>query len=151
MRRREFLTIVGGAAAWPIATRAQQQSDRIRRIGVLMSVSMDDPEGRARFAAFQQALQQLGWSDGRNVRIETRWAGGKIDEARRYADVARESAHGHVLAFARLTEFGSDGARHSRAARRGVAVFLFAPLDGHSGGDYTETVPLNRQRTRAVH
>jgi len=85
MRRREFLTIVGGAAAWPIATRAQQQSDRIRRIGVLMSVSMDDPEGRARFAAFQQALQQLGWSDGRNVRIETRWAGGKIDEARRYA------------------------------------------------------------------
>ena len=57
----------------------------MRRIGVLMSVTPDDPEGKARFAAFQQGLQQLGWADGHNVRIETRWAGGKTDDARRYA------------------------------------------------------------------
>jgi putative ABC transport system substrate-binding protein len=57
----------------------------MRRIGVLMSVAADDPEGKARFKAFQQGLQQLGWIDGRNVRIETRWSGGKADDARRYA------------------------------------------------------------------
>jgi putative ABC transport system substrate-binding protein len=57
----------------------------MRRIGVLMSVAADDPEGKARFAAFQQGLQQLGWTDGRNVRIETRWAGGNADDIRRHA------------------------------------------------------------------
>jgi putative tryptophan/tyrosine transport system substrate-binding protein len=85
MKRREFIRLLGGAAAsWPLNARAQQ-ADRVRRIGVLMSVAADDPEGKARFTAFQQGLQQLGWVDGRNVRIETRWSGGKADDARRYA------------------------------------------------------------------
>jgi len=84
MRRREFITILGAAATWPFAARAQQ-SDRVRRIGVLMGSTADDPEWQARFAAFQQGLQQLGWSDGRNVRIDTRWATTKLDDIRRHA------------------------------------------------------------------
>ena len=70
MRRREFITLLGGAAAaWPLAARAQQ-GERMRRIGVLMSLAADDPEAQARIAAFLQGLQQLGWTDGRNVRID---------------------------------------------------------------------------------
>ena len=70
MRRREFITLLGGAAAaWPLAARAQQ-SERMRRIGVLAGLAADDPEGQARLAAFLQGLQQLGWTDGRNVRID---------------------------------------------------------------------------------
>ena len=84
MRRRQFIGLLGGVAAIPLVARAQQ-GEQMRRIGVLMSVAADDPEGKARFAAFQQGLQQLGWADGRNVRLETRWAGGKADDARRYA------------------------------------------------------------------
>ena len=85
MKRRDFITLVGGAAAArPFAARAQQ-SDRIPRIGVLMNRLADDPEGQARHAAFQQALQQLGLSDGRNVRIDTRWGEDDIDLERKYA------------------------------------------------------------------
>ena len=73
MRRRDFITLVGGAAAaWPLAARAQQRGDRVRRIGVLMNLAGDDPEGQARVAAFLQSLQQLGWTDGHNVRIDYR-------------------------------------------------------------------------------
>ena len=68
--RREFITLLGGAAAaWPLAARAQQP-ERMRRIGVLMNFAADDPEGQARLAAFLQGLQELGWTDGRNVRID---------------------------------------------------------------------------------
>jgi putative tryptophan/tyrosine transport system substrate-binding protein len=85
MQRREFITLLGGAAvAWPLAVRAQQP-ERMRRIGVLMSVAADDPEGQARIGAFLQALQQLGLTDGRNVRIETRWTTGNAEDARKYA------------------------------------------------------------------
>ena len=72
LERREFITLVGGAAAWPLAARAQQ-GERMRRIGVLMNVAAADPDGQAQIAAFLQALQQLGWNEGRNVRIDTRW------------------------------------------------------------------------------
>jgi ABC-type uncharacterized transport system substrate-binding protein len=83
--RREFITLVGGAAAaWPIAARAQQ-GERMRRIGVLMSLTADDPEGQVRLTAFLQGLQQLGWTDGRNVRIDTRWGAGDADRSRGYA------------------------------------------------------------------
>ena len=82
--RREFITLLGGAAAWPLAARAQQP-ERMRRIGVLLSLAADDPEAPARLVAFLQGLQQLGWTDGRNVRIDTRWAAGDADRIRRYA------------------------------------------------------------------
>src|SRR5262245_33754886 len=73
LRRREFITLLGCAAAtWPLGARAQRP-EQMRRIGVLMSLAADDPEGKARLAAFVQRLQELGWSDGRNVRIDYRW------------------------------------------------------------------------------
>ena len=84
MKRREIITLLGGAVAWPLAARAQQR-ERMRRIGVLMNQAADDPEGQARLIAFVQALQQLGWTDGRNVRIDTRWAAGDAERIRKYA------------------------------------------------------------------
>ena len=84
MRRREFITLLGCAAAWPLAARAQQP-ERMRRIGVLMNIAADDPEGQARIAAFLQALQQLGWTVGRNVQIDARWAAADAGLFRRYA------------------------------------------------------------------
>ena len=85
MRRREFITMLGGAAAaWPLAARAQQP-DRMRRIGVLMAYAESDPEGQARLAAFLQELQQLGWVEGRGVRIDVRWGAGDAERIRRYA------------------------------------------------------------------
>jgi ABC-type uncharacterized transport system substrate-binding protein len=85
MRRREFITLLGGAAvAWPLAARAQQR-EQMRRIGALMNLAENDPEGQARNAAFLQGLQQLGWTDGRNVRIEYRWTLGDADRIRKYA------------------------------------------------------------------
>src|SRR5262245_14108710 len=84
--RREFITLVGGAAVagWPLAAGAQQ-ADRVRHIGELMSTAANDPLGQARIAAFLHGLQQLGWTEGRNVRIDTRWSGGNADEIRKHA------------------------------------------------------------------
>jgi putative tryptophan/tyrosine transport system substrate-binding protein len=84
MRRREFIALLGGAAAWPVMAGAQQ-AERMRRIGVLMNITADDPDARANNAAFLQVLQQLGWVDGRNVRIDTRWASGDAANLRNYA------------------------------------------------------------------
>jgi putative tryptophan/tyrosine transport system substrate-binding protein len=85
MRRREFITLLGGAAAaWPLAARAQQ-SERMRRIGVLMTFPADDAEAQARVGALLQGLQQLDWAIGRNIRIEVRWAGGNTEDIRRHA------------------------------------------------------------------
>jgi putative ABC transport system substrate-binding protein len=85
MRRREFITLLGGSVAtWPLVARAEQP-ERMRRIGVLMASAADDSESQARIAGFLQALQQLGWADGRNVRIDTRWATTNPDDIRRHA------------------------------------------------------------------
>jgi ABC-type uncharacterized transport system substrate-binding protein len=85
MKRRELITLLGGAAAaWPLVARAQQ-GERVPRIGVLINLAADDPESGARLAAFVKGLQELGWADGRNVRIETRWGGADADRVRRYA------------------------------------------------------------------
>jgi len=97
MRRREFLTLLGGVATWPLAARAQQ-SESMRRVGVLMSVAADDPEGKARFAAFERGMQELGWVNGRNLRIEIRWSGGKVDDARKYAAELIELTPNVILA-----------------------------------------------------
>src|SRR6516165_1080011 len=80
MNRREFITLLGGAAAWPLAAHAQQP-ERMRRIGVLMGAA-DDREGQARVTALKQGLQELGWTDGRNIQIETRFAGADGDRIR---------------------------------------------------------------------
>jgi putative tryptophan/tyrosine transport system substrate-binding protein len=85
MRRREFITLLGGAAAaWPLAARAQQ-GERVRRICVLMPRDESDPEAKRRLSVFTQALADLGWTDGRNVRIDIRWSAGDSDRRRRYA------------------------------------------------------------------
>jgi ABC-type uncharacterized transport system substrate-binding protein len=83
VKRRAFVTLIGSAVAWPLAARAQQ-TERMRRIGVLMNAGSDDPEGQARIVAFVQGLQQSGWSDGRNVRIDIRWGGGDPERIRKY-------------------------------------------------------------------
>ena len=83
MQRREFVTLLGSAAAaWPLTARAQQTGG-MRRIGVLMSLAADDRQGQERVAAFVQSLQELGWTDGRNVRIDTRWTAGNAAETRK--------------------------------------------------------------------
>jgi ABC-type uncharacterized transport system substrate-binding protein len=85
MRRREFVTLLGGAAAmWPLAARAQQ-AERLRRIGVLMNLAADDPQSPVRIAALLQGLQELGWADGRNMRLEYRWGANDVERGRRFA------------------------------------------------------------------
>ena len=85
MRRRNFITLLGGAAAaWPLAARAQQP-ERMRRIGALMYLAADDPDSPALVAAFARGLQELGWIEGRNIQIDYRWGGGDLDRVRRYA------------------------------------------------------------------
>jgi putative tryptophan/tyrosine transport system substrate-binding protein len=84
MNRRQFITLLGGAAAWPLVARAQQP-ERMRRIGVLAQGAADDPETAARLTALVQGLQELGWTDGRNVRIDYRWSAGDDNRVRRYA------------------------------------------------------------------
>src|SRR6516225_1502865 len=100
MRRREFITLVGGAAVWPLAVRAQQ-TKRMRRIGVLMPLPANDPEGQARVAAFLQGLQELGWSVGSNVTIDIRWPANNA-EARKYATELIALAPDVILASSTL-------------------------------------------------
>ena len=85
MRRREFMALLGGVAVWPPAARAQPTTERVRRIGVLMSTTADDPEGQARIAAFHQGLQERGWTLGRNARVDVRWGAFDADSSRHYA------------------------------------------------------------------
>ena len=84
IRRREFVAALGGAAAWPLATRAQQ-GGRVRRIGVLMNNDENDPEWKRRYSALMQALAGLGWTDGRNMRMDLRWSDGDINRIRALA------------------------------------------------------------------
>src|SRR5262245_23691516 len=85
MRRREVITLLGGAAAaWPLAVHAQQ-AERMRRIGVIMNTAADDPEGQARIAVFHQGLQEWGWTLDRNARIDVRWGALDAESSRRHA------------------------------------------------------------------
>src|SRR6266508_3540896 len=85
MKRREFIKVIAGSAVvWPLSARAQQ-TDRMRRIGILMNLSADDPEGQARLAAFLQGLQEGGWVVGRNAQVDIRWGAGDGDRISRYA------------------------------------------------------------------
>ena len=102
MKRREFITLLGGAAAvWPLAAFAQQ-AERVRRVAVLMPLAADDPQSLRRLTAFVQGLQQLGWTDGRNVRIDVRWAAGDPDRFRRYTTELVALAPDVILAAAVL-------------------------------------------------
>src|ERR1700757_687668 len=85
MRRREFIAVLGGAAvAWPVRARAQQ-GDRVRRVGVLLPLDENDPLAKSLVSAFTQTLADLGWTDGRNVRMDLRWHGGDINRSRAFA------------------------------------------------------------------
>src|SRR6476619_4274068 len=85
MKRREFITLLGGATvAWPLAAQAQQ-SERMRRIGALMYLAAEDPDSPALVAASARGLQEFGWIEGRNIQIDYRWGGGDLDRVRRYA------------------------------------------------------------------
>jgi putative tryptophan/tyrosine transport system substrate-binding protein len=84
MRRREFIALLSGSAAWPLMARAQQ-ADRMRRVGVLMAYGETDPEAKALLAEFTQGLSELGWTDGRNLRLDVRSAPGNTDAMRTYA------------------------------------------------------------------
>src|SRR5262249_39516332 len=102
MRRREFITLIGGAAAWPIAALAQQ-GERMRRIGALMNLAADDPLSVARIRAFEQALQQLGWTVGGNIKIESRWGAGGSERIRGYAAELVAGGPDVILASGALT------------------------------------------------
>jgi putative ABC transport system substrate-binding protein len=128
LRRREFITLLGGAAvAWPLAGRAQQ-TERVRRIGVLLPATADDPVWQTRFGAFLQGLQQSGWSIGQNVRIETRWATINAAEIRRHAAELASLAPDVVLAY------GTSTMGAWRQATRTVPTVFVAIADPVGGG-----------------
>ena len=100
MRRREFIALLGsGAATWPLVAHGQQ-GERMRRIGLLAGIAADDPVSQANYAAFVQGLQQLGWIEGRNVRIDGRWAAGNAADRRKYAEELVALAPDVILAQA---------------------------------------------------
>jgi putative ABC transport system substrate-binding protein len=156
MQRREFITLLGGAVvAWPRAARAQQ-ADRMRRVGVLESRAADDREGQARLAVFLQGLQELGWTDGRNVRIDYRWAAADADRYRTYAaelvalspDVILSSASASVAALLQTTRtvpivfvnvIDPVGAGYvARLARPGGNATGFTPFEYSLSGKWLE-------------
>ena len=133
MKRREFITLLGGAAAvWPLAARAQQP-ERVRRIGVLMTLAADDPEGQTRLVAFVQGLQQLGWTVGRNMRIDTRWAGGDAERIRTYAAELVALSPDVILAA------GGPSVGPLQQATRAVPI-VFAIVTDPVGAGYVENL-----------
>jgi putative tryptophan/tyrosine transport system substrate-binding protein len=128
MRRRDFICLLGGAAiTWPLAARAQQR-ERVRRIGLLINLAADDPESQARRAAFQQGLQQLGWTDGHNVRIIARWGAGDADQIRSSAAELVAIAPDVILATS------SPALTASQHATRTVPIVFTSVVDPVGGG-----------------
>src|SRR6202049_3896237 len=126
LRRREFITMLGSAAAWPLAARAQQ-GERMRRIGALMALAEDDPDRGVRIAALAQGLQQLGWTIGGNVRIDYRWA---------TSDVERYRYAAELVALKPDVLFATSGAvvgALQQATRTGPIVFVTV-IDPVGGG-----------------
>ena len=140
MKRRMFIALLGGAAAWPLAARAQR-GDRLRRIAVLMTNAEDDPEGLTRSAAFRQGLRELGWTEGQNLRIDWLWSGGDVERMRGYAAEAAALAPDLIVA---------NGAAHLSAVKQAtrsipiVFVLVSDPVGqgfisslGNPGGNIT--------------
>jgi putative ABC transport system substrate-binding protein len=140
VRRREFITLLGGAVVWPLAARAQQ-SQRMRRIGVLVSAVEGDPRGLEYVTAFAQGLAELGWTVGRNVRIEYRWGAGDLDRFRRYAAELVALSPDVVLASS-----GSIVGAFQQASRTVPIVFV-TTIDPVGGG-WVES--LSRPGTNAT-
>jgi putative tryptophan/tyrosine transport system substrate-binding protein len=109
MRRREFITLLGGATAWPVAVRAQQGGG-MRRIGVLMNAPADDPQSQVRLAAFLQGMQESGWAVGRNLQVDTRWGAGDAGRLRKYAAELVALAPDVILAGVGATTRSLQGA-----------------------------------------
>ena len=127
LKRREFITLLGGAAVWPVAAAAQQR-ERMRRISVLMSLAADDAESSARIAAFHQGLEGFGWSVGRNLRIETRWGAGNGERMRQYAADLVALAPDAILAGA------SPATRGLKQATRTIPIVFANVTDPISAG-----------------
>jgi ABC-type uncharacterized transport system substrate-binding protein len=140
LRRREFLNLLGGAAAWPVTGRAQQ-AEHVRRIGMLIANAESDPEGQIRAAAFRQDLQKLGWTEGRNIRIDYRWDAAEPDRARAYAAELVALAPDVVVAN------GTLAATALQRATRSIPVVFVVVIDpvgaglvqslAHPGGNIT--------------
>jgi len=133
MRRRDFIKVIAGSLAdWPLAVRAQQP-DQMRRIGVLISTASDDPVGQARVATFLQGLRQLGWTDGRNMRIDTRWVSNNVDNGRKYAAELIALAPDVILAG------GSLATTSLLQATRAVPI-VFAQIPDPVGAGYVDSL-----------
>jgi putative tryptophan/tyrosine transport system substrate-binding protein len=133
MKRREFITLLGGtAASLPLVARAQQP-ERMRRIGMLMAQTADDPESQARLAAFNQALEKLGWTDGRNVRIDIRWAAGNTADARKYA------VELVALAPELVVVFGTSAMAPMLQATRSIPI-VFANITDPVGAGFVDSL-----------
>jgi putative tryptophan/tyrosine transport system substrate-binding protein len=127
VKRREFIAGLGSTAAWPFVARAQQ-GQRVRRIGVLVSLASDDPESQTRLTVFVQALQELGWTVGRNLQIDYRWVAGDFERGRRVA--------AELVALAPDVLFASGGtaAYPLQQATRTVPIVFAAAADPVGGG-----------------
>src|SRR3974390_2502167 len=133
MRRREFISLIGGVAAtWPLAARAQQH-ERMRQVGMLLSSTADDAVFQTWVGAFLQGLAQSGWIIGRNMRIETRWAGSKADDIRRHAQELAALAPDVILAH------GGSTVRPLLQATRSIPI-VFAVVTDPVGNGYVESL-----------
>jgi putative ABC transport system substrate-binding protein len=128
MKRREFITLLGGAVTWPLAAHAQQPGERMRRVGVLVNLASDDAEGQARLAAFHQGLQQLGWTVGRNVQIDYRWGAGDADRIRKFATELVALAPDVILST------GSPSAAAFQQVTRTVPIVFVTVVDPVGSG-----------------
>jgi hypothetical protein len=137
MRRRKFITLFGGAAAttvWPVRVRAQSSEPK-RRIAILFNLAADDPEGQARLNSFLQGLRALGWIEGRNLRIDTRWGAGNAERMRSYATELVALAPDVVLARATADEDGAVSSGSQLALQAGIDSLVVVPLPGDACAD----------------
>jgi hypothetical protein len=126
--RRKFIVLAGGAAVWPLAARAQQV-DHMRRVGVLLAFAETDPESKARLAALQQGLEKHGWSEGRNIRIDARFAAGRADQHQTLAKELVGGAKGGDQGECGLAKHALDTAPGSRVTGAGTHAAIVCRLD----------------------
>ena len=132
--RREFVALLAGAATWPLAARAQQ-GERMRRIGVLAAYAENDPEAQARINTFRRALQELGWTDGHNVRVDYRWGTGDPDRARAFTTELLSLAPDVIVAH------GTPALTALHRATRTIPVVFVSVIDPVGAG-YVQSLPL---------